>query len=64
MKFEDSEIDAFLVNKMTEIAEEKVESLSATVPSIAIEKAEELARYIKSRLDVILNGCRVSSSFS
>jgi len=55
MKFEDSEIDAFLVNKMTEIDEEKVESLSATVPSIAIEKAEELARYIKSRLDEILS---------
>ena len=55
MKFEDSEIDAFLVNKMTEIDEEKVESLSTTVPSIAIEKAEELARYIKSRLDEILS---------
>jgi ligand-binding sensor protein len=55
MKFEDSEIDAFLVNKMTEIDEERVESLSATVPSIAIEKAEELARYIKGRLDAILS---------
>jgi ligand-binding sensor protein len=55
MKFEDSEIDAFLVNKMTEIAEEKVESLSGTVPSIAIEKAEELARYIESRLYAILS---------
>jgi len=63
MKFEDSEIDAFLVNKMTEIDEEKVESLSATVPSIAIEKAEDLSRYIKSRLDEILNECRSADSF-
>jgi ligand-binding sensor protein len=63
MKFEDSEIDAFLVNKMTEIDEEKVESLSATVPSIAIEKAEDLSRYIKSRLGEILNECRSADSF-
>jgi ligand-binding sensor protein len=54
LKFEDSEIDAFLVNKMTEIDEEKVESLAATVPSIAREKAEELASYIQERLRVIL----------
>lgn len=63
MKFEDSEIDAFLVNKMTEIDEEKVESLSATVPSIAIEKVEDLSRYIKSRLDEFLNECRSADSF-
>jgi len=63
MKFEDSEIDAFLVNKMTEIDEGKVESLSATVPSIAIEKAEELARYIQSRLEELLKVCRSASSF-
>jgi len=54
MKFEDSEIDAFLVNKMTDIAEEKVESLAATVPSIARTQAEELGRYIREELDRIL----------
>ena len=63
MKFEDSEIDAFLVNKMTEIDEEKVESLSATVPSIAIEKAEELARYIQSWLEELLKEYWSNSSF-
>jgi len=55
MKFEDSDIDAFLVNKMTEIAAEKVESLAAGVPSIDREKAEELARYIRKRVDEILS---------
>ena len=54
MKFEDSEIDAFLVNKMTEIDEDKIESLSGTVPSIALDKAEELGRFIKIRLEEIL----------
>lgn len=63
MKFEDSEIDAFLVNKMTEIDEEKVESLSATVSSIAIEKAEELARYIQSWLEELLKEYWSNSSF-
>jgi ligand-binding sensor protein len=55
MRFEDTEIDAFLVNKMTEIDEARVESLAATVPSIAGDQAEELARYIESRLEAILS---------
>ena len=56
MRFEDGDIDAFLVNKMTEIDEEKVESLTATVPSIARDKAEELGRYIQDRIAGILAG--------
>jgi ligand-binding sensor protein len=54
LRFEDSEIDAFLVNKMTDIAEERVESLAESVPSIARAKAEELGRYIRERIDEIL----------
>jgi len=54
MKFEDGEIDSFLVNKMTEMDEEKVETLSATVPSIAREKAEELKQFIQEKIDAIL----------
>jgi ligand-binding sensor protein len=53
MRFEDSEIDAFLVNKMTDIDEDKVESLAARVPSITREKAEELGRYIRNRIKAI-----------
>jgi ligand-binding sensor protein len=56
MRFTDSEIDAFLVNKMTEIDEERVEALAATVASIAREKAEELGRYIRNRVAEILAG--------
>jgi len=54
LKFEDSEIDAFLVNKTADISEEQVESLSATVPSLSREKAEELGRYIQERVAAIL----------
>jgi len=55
MRFEESEIDAFLVNKMTDIDEDKVESLSAGVPSITRESAEELGRYIRKRVEAILD---------
>jgi ligand-binding sensor protein len=54
MKFEEGEIDSFLVNKMTEMDEEKVETLSATVLSIAREKAEELKQFIQEKIEAIL----------
>jgi ligand-binding sensor protein len=57
MRFEDSEIDAFLVNKMTDIAEERVASLAADVPSVSRAQAEELGRYIRDRVDQILDAC-------
>lgn len=56
MRFADSDIDSFLVNKMTEIDERKVETLAATVPSIARDKAEGLGRYIQARIAEILAG--------
>jgi ligand-binding sensor protein len=46
MTLEGGEIDAFLVTKTTDIDDETVEALSATVPSISREKAEALGRYI------------------
>jgi ligand-binding sensor protein len=55
MRFEDSEIDAFLVNKMTDIDEDRVESLATGVPTITRESAEELGRYIRKRIDAILS---------
>ena len=56
MKFEDSDIDSFLVNKMTEIDEERVATLAASVPSIARNTAEELGQYIRARIGEILAG--------
>ncbi len=61
MKFEDSEIDAFLVNKMTDIDEEKVASLAVRVPAITREKTEALGRYIRNRVDAILLEGRLAS---
>jgi len=47
---EDGEIDAFLVNKITEIDEGTVEDLSEGIRSITREEAMELARYIQERI--------------
>jgi ligand-binding sensor protein len=54
MRFEDSDIDAFLVNKMTDMAEEQVASLAGSVPSVPRAQAEALGRYIRDRVDAIL----------
>ena len=62
MKFEDGDVDAFLVNKMTDIAEETVESLSATVPAIARDKVEALGRYIVESVDAIIAAFRQNAA--
>jgi ligand-binding sensor protein len=56
MRDEEGEVDTFLVNKMTEIAEERVASLAASVPAIRREKVEDLGRYIEARIAEILSG--------
>lgn len=43
---DDGEVDSFLVNKMTDIAEEKVDELSRDMPSIGREQAQSLAESI------------------
>ena len=48
---DDGEVDSFLVNKMTDIEEEKIESLSQGIPSITSEKAESITQYISAQVD-------------
>jgi ligand-binding sensor protein len=47
---DDGEVDSFLVNKMTDISEDKVERLSEGIDSITTEKAEILAQYIQNQI--------------
>jgi ligand-binding sensor protein len=54
MKFEDGEIDAFLVNKMADITEETVATLAATVPSITRETTAALGRRIAEAVAEII----------
>ena len=47
---DDGEVDSFLVNKMTDINEDKVEKLAEGIDSITTEKAEILAQYIENQI--------------
>ena len=51
---DDGEVDSFLINKMTEIDEDKIELLADGIPSITTTKAESLGRYIAGQVDSIV----------
>jgi ligand-binding sensor protein len=51
---DDGEVDSFLVYKMTDIDEAKVEKLSNGIPAITSAKAESLSQYITTRINEIL----------
>lgn len=51
---DDGGIDSFLVNKMTEISESKIESLSADIPAITSAEAEALGQYIINQINEII----------
>ena len=52
---DDGEVDSFLVNKMTDISEDKVERLAEGIDSITTEKAERLAEYITNQIAAVLD---------
>ena len=47
---EDGEVDAFLINKTTDMAEDIIEDLSQGIGTLSREKAEALAAYIQQEL--------------
>ena len=51
---EDGEADTFLINKITEIAEETAAQLSEKIGSISNEKALELKQFVQDRIDKII----------
>jgi ligand-binding sensor protein len=53
---DDGEVDSFLVNKMTDIEEEKVERLSDGIPAITTAEAAALSRFIVGQIEEILAG--------
>lgn len=52
---DDGEADEFLINKIAEIDEEKIQALSTGIKSISSEKAEEIADYIKGKIDGLIS---------
>lgn len=51
---DDGEVDSFMVNKTTEIDEEEIDTLSQGIQSITMEKAQELAAFIKKEIDKLV----------
>jgi ligand-binding sensor protein len=51
---DDGEVDSFLVYKMADIDEDKVENLAEGIPSISTAKAQLLSQYIKTRIEKIV----------
>jgi ligand-binding sensor protein len=51
---DDGEVDSFLVNKMTDIEEDKIEGLAKGIPSITTEKAESITTFISEQIEKIV----------
>ncbi len=51
---DDGEVDSFLVNKVTGIAEEKVETLALDIERISSETITELTIYVEEKLQQII----------
>jgi hypothetical protein len=47
---EDGEVDAFLINKTTDMNEDVIQNLSEGIGTISRQKAEALAEYIQQEL--------------
>jgi ligand-binding sensor protein len=52
---EDGEVDTFLINKVTGVAEETAEQLAENIGSISNVKALELVEFVQGKIDEIIN---------
>jgi ligand-binding sensor protein len=51
---DDGDVDSFLVNKMTDIDEEKIEKLAKGIPTITTDQAESITQYITEQIEEIV----------
>ena len=51
---EDGEVDDFMINKTTDLSEEKIGELAASVATITREEAENLAAFIAAEIDRVV----------
>ena len=54
--FDDSEVETFLVSKITGIDEKEIQSLSDDINKITADKAESLIEYVQEQIDRIVSG--------
>lgn len=58
---DDGEVDTFLVNKITEIPEERLEDLASGVGAVSMDQAKALCQFIQERLEQIVAACQVNT---
>jgi ligand-binding sensor protein len=58
---DDGEVDSFLVNKMTDIRDDKIEELAEGIPVTTTEKAETLSQYIIDKIARIVADYKMHS---
>ena len=59
--FEEGEVDPFLINKITGIDEATIERLSVGIPSLTMERAESLIRFVEAELNDIIENFKRNS---
>ncbi len=57
LRFEDGEVDPFLVHQIAGIPEETVEELASDIGVMPRQKATELAQTIESEIQALIDGC-------
>jgi len=58
---EDSEVETFLINKITGIDKDKIKSLSKDIKIITTEKINSLIQYIEKELSALIPDYKISS---
>jgi ligand-binding sensor protein len=51
---DDSEVDAFIVNRTLEIGEDKIKSLSNDIKRVTADEAEAVCKYITEQIEKII----------
>lgn len=64
LRFEDGEVDPFLIHQIAGIPEDTVEELARDIGVMPREKAIELARTIQSEIQELMDACTTTSSSS
>ena len=55
------EIDHFAINKIADIPEDEIETLSSNIPILTQKKAQSACDYIEKKLDAVLNEYKVKA---
>lgn len=58
---DDSEVDIFAINKITGMAEWKIQALSLDIPNTTHEKAESACDYIENQIKTLLKGINIGN---